>query len=188
MRRLLGRLRKPPADEAVVPQGLRILMVCMGNICRSPIAEGVLRAKLRQAGLQDRVGVDSAGTHGYHSGEAPDARAIRAASKRGVELAALRARPVVAQDFSRFDWLLAMDDANLAWLQDRRPKGAEPRIALLMEHALRHTGVREVPDPYYGAAEGFERVLDLVEDACDGLVARLVTELSTGASGAPKLD
>ncbi|MDO8419669.1 MAG: low molecular weight protein-tyrosine-phosphatase [Rubrivivax sp.] len=148
-------------------------MVCMGNICRSPMAEGVLRAKLRQAGLHTRVVVDSAGTHGYHAGEAPDPRAIRTAAQRGYDLAALRARPVQPEDFSRFHWLLAMDEANLTWLRSRLPEGAGPRMGLLMEHARRHADVREVPDPYYGAASGFEHVLDLVDDACEGLVARL---------------
>lgn len=183
MRRLLDLLRRAPAGEAVAPDALRVLMVCTGNICRSPIAEGVLRAKLQQAGLHTRVVVDSAGTHGYHSGEAPDPRAIRVAARRGVELAMLRARPVQPEDFSRFHWLLAMDEANLGWLHSRRPEGAGPRIGLLMEHATRHPGVREVPDPYYGAAAGFERVLDLVEDACEGVVACLSAELSAGLAG-----
>ncbi len=183
MRRLRDLLRKAPAGEAVAPDALRVLMVCMGNICRSPIAEGVLRAKLQQAGLHGRVVVDSAGTHGYHSGEAPDPRAIRVAAQRGIDLAKLRARPVQSDDFSRFHWLLAMDEANRSWLHSRRPEGAEPRIGLLMEHATRHPGVREVPDPYYGAAAGFEHVLDLVEDACEGLVARLSAELPASPPG-----
>jgi protein-tyrosine phosphatase len=183
MRRLLGLLRKSPDGDAAAPDAVRVLMVCMGNICRSPMAEGVLRAKLQQAGLHTRVVVDSAGTHGYHSGEAPDPRAIRAAAQRGVELSMLRARPVQPEDFSRFDWLLAMDQANLDWLQGRRPEGARTRMGLLMEYARRHAAVREVPDPYYGAAAGFEHVLDLVEDACDGVVARLSAELSTSPNG-----
>jgi len=176
MRRLLGLLRKTPAGDAAAPDAVRVLMVCMGNICRSPMAEGVLRARLQQAGLHTRVLVDSAGTHGYHTGEAPDPRAIRAAAQRSVDLASLRARPVQPEDFSRFHWLLAMDQANLDWLQSRLPEGAQPRLGLIMEYARRHAGVREVPDPYYGAAAGFEHVLDLVEDACDGLVARLSSE------------
>jgi protein-tyrosine phosphatase len=180
LRQLLG---KAAADEPAADGALRVLMVCMGNICRSPIAEGVLRAKLQRAGLQAQVQVDSAGTHGYHSGEPPDARAIGVAARHGVELAGLRARPVVPQDYTRFHWLLAMDEDNLAWLRSRRPDGVEPRLALLMEFARRHAGVREVPDPYYGAAAGFERVLDLVDDACDGLVARLVEELPPAPPG-----
>lgn len=186
MRRLFDLLRKTPAGDEVAPDALRVLMVCMGNICRSPMAEGVLRAKLQQAGLHTRVVVDSAGTHGYHTGEAPDPRAIRAAAQRGVELAALRARPVQPEDFSRFHWLLAMDEANLAWLQRRAPEGVQARVDLLMTHARRHTGVREVPDPYYGAAAGFEHVLDLVDDACDGIVAHLASEPPAGAAGGPQ--
>jgi protein-tyrosine phosphatase len=183
MRRLLDLLRRTPTGDAPAPDALRVLLVCMGNICRSPMAEGVLRAKLQQAGLHTRVVVDSAGTHGYHTGEAPDPRAIRAAAQRGFELSVLRARPVQPEDFSRFDWLLAMDRANLAWLQSRLPEGAQVRIGLLMEHARGHAGVHEVPDPYYGAAAGFEHVLELVEDACDGLVGRLSAELSASPTG-----
>ena len=192
MLRLRQLLRRSPADTTPAPDATRVLMVCMGNICRSPIAEGVLRAKLRQAGLHARVVVDSAGTHGYHTGEAPDPRAIGAAARRGYELAGLRARPVLAEDFTRFHWLLAMDDANLAWLRSRQPEGAAPRIGLLMAHARRHANVREVPDPYYGEATGFERVLELVDDACDGLLAQLAAELPPDkpdpAEPAPKLE
>lgn len=172
LRELLGAAPAPPAAGAV-----QVLMVCMGNICRSPTAEGVLRAKLQRAGLHERVVVDSAGTQGYHVGEPPDPRAIRAAARRGYELAALRARQVGDDDFRHFHHLLAMDDDNLAWLHERRPDGAAPRIALLMDHARRHAGRREVPDPYYGSAAGFEQVLDLIEDACDGLVAELAATL-----------
>ena len=175
MRRLRQLLGVAPAAPATAD--VQVLMVCMGNICRSPSAEGVLRAKLRQAGLHERVVVDSAGTLGTHVGEAPDPRAIRAAARRGYELAGLRARQVGDDDFRRFHHLLAMDGDNLAWLQERRPEDAAPRIALLMDHARRHAGRREVPDPYYGAPAGFEQVLDLIEDACDGLVAELAATL-----------
>ena len=167
------------ADEAPAedPHAVRVLMVCIGNICRSPTAEGVLRAKLKQAGLQGRVVVDSAGTHGYHTGEAPDPRAIRHAAKRGYDIAGLHARPVVPADFGHFHWMLAMDEANLAWLKKRLPAGATPRIELLMPFAQVRRGEQAVPDPYYGAPAGFERVLDLVEDACDGFVQALQAEL-----------
>jgi protein-tyrosine phosphatase len=151
----------------------RVLMVCMGNICRSPTAEGVLRAKLLAAGLQHRVEVDSAGTHGYHVREAPDPRAKAHAARRGYDLSPLRARRVVAEDFERFDHVLAMDEDNLAFLAEMAPKGSPAQVDLLMAFARQPGAPRQVPDPYYGAAEGFERVLDLVEDACDGLVARL---------------
>ena len=175
LKQWLGGAVPAPEDDAVTLQGAstRVLMVCMGNICRSPTAEGVLRARLREAGLHRSVAVDSAGTHGYHTGEAPDPRAIRHAAQRGYDIARLQARPVRPEDFSHFHWLLAMDEANLAWLRSRLPEGAGPRMGLLMEHARRHADVREVPDPYYGAASGFEHVLDLVDDACEGLVARL---------------
>ncbi len=168
------RQTQPRAPE---PE-LRVLMVCMGNICRSPSAEGVLRARLQRAGLLGRVEVDSAGTHGYHTGEAPDARAIRHAAQRGYDIAGQRARPVVPDDFARFHWLLAMDEANLAWLQKRAPQGQAVRIELLLSHARRHAPAREVPDPYYGPPAGFDLVLDLLEDACDGVVEALHAELA----------
>lgn len=159
-----------------------VLMVCMGNICRSPTAEGVLRHKLDAAGLGGRVEVDSAGTHGYHRGEPPDARAIRHAAQRGYDLSKLRARRVDEADFLRFDWLLAMDGDNLENLRSMSPDAPRARLGLLMEHARRFTGQREVPDPYYGPAAAFEQVLDLVEDACDGFIERLRAEF--GNSGA----
>jgi protein-tyrosine phosphatase len=161
---------------------LRVLMVCMGNICRSPTAEGVLRAQLQRAGLGVLVQVDSAGTHGYHSGEAPDARAIRHAAKRGYDIASLRARPVLPEDFARFQWILAMDEANLEWLKKRAPAGHAARVEPLMAHAQRHPGVVAVPDPYYGAAAGFDHVLDLVEDACEGLLPQLQAALGPSAA------
>ena len=178
VRRMKHWLQGAGSAQAQVedPQATRVLMVCMGNICRSPTAEGVLRAKLQQAGLHRRVVVDSAGTHGYHTGEAPDPRAIRHAALRGYDISGLHARPVVPADFARFQWMLAMDEANLAWLQKRLPAGATPRIELLMSHA-RRLGAQEVPDPYYGGPAGFDRVLDLVEDACEGFVQRLQSGL-----------
>ena len=161
----------------------RILMVCMGNICRSPTAEGVLRDKLTQAGLGREVVVDSAGTHAqHHSGEAPDARAIKAAAARGYDLKKLRARRVVEADYHRFDWLFAMDADNLETLRERAPPDATARIELLMAHGRRFPGVSEIPDPYYGAAAGFERVLDLIEDGCDGFVSLLLQRNINGTS------
>ena len=161
----------PPQDESSV--NTRILMVCTGNICRSPTAEGVLRAKLQQAGLGEQVRVDSAGTQGYHTAEAPDPRAIRAAAQRGYDIAGIRARPMRPEDFTRFDWLLAMDQSHLDWLLKRAPPEAAARIGLLMPLALEDLAVAEVPDPYYGGPAGFDRVLDLLEAACDGVVGRL---------------
>ncbi|WP_235823284.1 low molecular weight protein-tyrosine-phosphatase [Azohydromonas sediminis] len=150
----------------------RVLMVCMGNICRSPTAEAVLRTQAALRGLARRVEVDSAGTHGWHAGEPPDPRAQAHGARRGYDLAPLRARRVQATDFERFDLILAMDRDNLAQLLELRPPGAGARVELLMRFARRHA-VDEVPDPYYGAADGFERVLDLVEDACEGLLDHL---------------
>lgn len=149
---------------------LRILFVCMGNICRSPTAEGILRAKLHTAGLAEAVKLDSAGTGDWHVGKAPDARAIQAAAGRGYDIGDLRARQVAKDDFQRFDLILAMDQDNLAWLEQLRPgAGAVPELFL----ARQGLAVDEVPDPYYGGAAGFERVLDLLESACDGLVAEV---------------
>ena len=175
---MIGRLKQwlqPGASENVnaAEPSTRVLMVCMGNICRSPTAEGVLRAKLQQAGLQASVLVDSAGTHGYHTGEPPDPRAVRHAAQRGYDIAGQHARPVAPVDFERFHWLLAMDEDNLAWLNKRAPEGHSARIELLMPYSLRHPSQRVVPDPYYGAGAGFDQVLDLIEDACDGVIRRL---------------
>jgi len=159
----------------------RVLMVCMGNICRSPTAEAVLRHKLKAAGLDQRVEVDSAGTYGGHIGEPPDARAQRHAKLRGYDLSRLRARRLAAEDFERFDWVIAMDEDNLARLADLAPDGHGARLQLLMAHAKRRTDVTGVPDPYYGPPAGFDHVLDLIEDACDGLVSELALIPPAGA-------
>jgi len=148
---------------------VKILFVCMGNICRSPTAEAVFRRYVERAGLEDRIHIDSAGTHDYHIGDPPDSRTLRAAKQRGYDMSQLRGRQVEVEDFARFDYVLAMDNANLAILQRLRPSGAQGHLGLFLEFAQRHTG-REVPDPYYGGADGFERVLDMVEDAADGLL------------------
>jgi protein-tyrosine phosphatase len=148
----------------------RILFFCMGNICRSPTAEGIMRAKLKAAGMD--VEVDSAGTHGYHIGAPPDERSQEHALKRGYDLSSLRARKLVAADFERFDLVLAMDADNIANAERLCPPAQRHRLQLLMDYAP-HTGRRHVPDPYYGGEAGFEEVLDLVEAACDGLVASL---------------
>ena len=162
----------------VAQPDIRVLMVCSGNICRSPTAEGVLRTKLQRAGLADRVQVDSAGTHGFHVKEAPDPRAQRHARDRGYDLSRLRARRVQGEDFVRFQRILAMDEGHLDWLQDHAPPDARARVGLLMDHAVQHRQRREVPDPYYGSDADFRLVLDLVEDACDGLVKDLGRELA----------
>lgn len=148
-----------------------ILFVCMGNICRSPTAEAVFRHYVENAGLSEHIRIDSAGTHDYHIGEPPDARTQRAAEQRGYDMSGLRGRQVEAADFERFDYVLAMDRANLAILQHLAQKrGGDPR--LFLEYAKHHRE-REVPDPYFGGADGFERVLDMVEDAAEGLLQHI---------------
>ncbi len=161
-----------PADPSAT--FTRVLMICTGNICRSPTAEGVLRAKLQRAGLQGQVLVDSAGTQGYHTNEPPDARAVRAAAQRGYQIGNIRARPMRPEDFAAFDWLVAMDRTHVEWLRKRSSPATAGRICLLMPMARLHRDTQEVPDPYYGGPAGFEHVLDLVEDACDGVVERLL--------------
>ena len=157
----------------------RILFVCMGNICRSPAAEGLLRARLTREAPHwlDRIEIDSAGTHGYHIGRAPDPRMQQAASARGIDLSPLRARLVVPQDFQRFTQILAMDEANLAHLRAMRPASAVAVPSLFLGLA---TAGRSVPDPYYGGAQGFERVLDLLDEGCDALIAHLRPLMAPG--------
>ena len=150
---------------------IRVLFVCMGNICRSPTAEGVFRHHAEQAGLADRLEIDSAGTHAYHVGEPADRRARAAAERRGMSLDGIRARRVSINDYERFDYIIAMDADNLARLRDEAPEGHDARLHLFLEFAS--GSETEVPDPYYGGAAGFERVLDLVEDASRGLLETL---------------
>ena len=147
----------------------KVLFVCMGNICRSPTAEGVFRKMVRDAGLQDIVQIDSAGTHAYHVGEPPDLRAQQAARRRGYEIDGLRARQVNQDDFRDYDLILAMDWENLALLQQQCPRAYKHKLHLLMRFAGEHDAAT-VPDPYYGGPEGFNTVLDYVEDACQGLI------------------
>jgi protein-tyrosine phosphatase len=151
---------------------LKVLFVCMGNVCRSPTAEGVLRHKLRERGLDDRVEVDSAGTHDWHAGRPPDERSQEHAARRGYDLSALRARQICAADLDRFDLVLVMDDDNFDDLQALLTAPARARIERLLAYSRQEPG-REVPDPYAGGPAGFERVLDLIEDACEGLIEAL---------------
>lgn len=170
-----ARKRSAPVDS---PQKFKVLMICMGNICRSPTAEAVLRHKLLAAGLDGLVIVDSAGTHAWHRGEPPDPRAVARAKLRGYDLSALKARPVRVQDFSEFDLILAMDEDNLAALQEKCPSPSQSKVNRLTQHAIKFPG-HDVPDPYYGGINGFDHVLDVVEDACDGLVLHLAKALAT---------
>ena len=149
-----------------------VLLVCMGNICRSPTAEGVLRALVEREGLAHCFEIDSAGTHGYHVGTSPDPRASQAALRRGYDLSPLRARQVNELDFKHFDCILAMDRENLSLLRRSCPAEQRHKLGLFLEYAAHHED-EEVPDPYYGGAAGFERVLDLIEDAARGLIAAM---------------
>jgi len=148
-----------------------VLFVCTGNICRSPTAEGVFRHFVHEAGLAERVEVDSAGTHAYHTNEPADRRANAAAERRGYSLADIRARRVQDKDFDTFDYIIAMDRDNLALLTEQADAEHHHKIRLFLEFASGHED--EVPDPYYGGAAGFERVLDLIEDASRGLLGTL---------------
>ncbi len=148
-----------------------VLFVCMGNICRSPTAEGVFRHHVEQAGLAESIIVDSAGTHAYHVGDPPDRRSQAAAERRGISLAGIRARRVETDDFENFDLVLAMDEDNLARLHAEADASLHSRIRLFLDYGSGPE--REVPDPYYGGASGFERVLDLIEDASKGLLKSL---------------
>jgi protein-tyrosine phosphatase len=147
-----------------------VLFVCMGNICRSPTAEGVFRHLVRTEGLEDLIHVASAGTHDYHTGRPPDARAQQAAARRGYDLSAQRAQRVEARHFVEFDYVLAMDAENLSHLRRIAPEGLRDKAMLFLDFSPGHRG-GEVPDPYYGTADGFARVLDLVEAGAHGLMA-----------------
>lgn len=155
---------------------LRILFVCMGNICRSPTAEGVFRAQVAAAGLSERIVTDSAGTHGYHIGEPPDPRSIKAAAARGIDISDLRARMVRAEDFQHFDLVLAMDTQNQQALAELCATETLDRLRMFMDFAP-DVKRREVPDPYYGGTEGFNHVLDLCDAAARGLLKHLRTKL-----------
>lgn len=151
---------------------VKVLFVCMGNICRSPTAHGVFQHMVEQTGLSRHVEVDSAGTHAYHLGNPPDPRAQQAALRRGIDLSPQRARRIAAADFKRFDYILAMDEENLKSLRTSCPPQHVHKLSLFMEYAP-ELRMHEVPDPYYGGASGFEQVLDLVEAASEGLLRHL---------------
>ena len=162
------------------PARLGVLMVCTGNLCRSPMAEAVLRGKLQRAGLGEVVAVDSAGTHGFKRGTPVDGRALAQAGRRGYDLKGRKSRPLVPEDFTRFEWLLAMDHKNLDVLHDRCPPSEHHRVASLLSF-LPQAPVDEIPDPYFGSVATFDAALDLIEPACDGLLQALRRRLAAPA-------
>lgn len=187
MKALLDKLRRggSGADAASVDaaeEGFGLLFVCMGNICRSPTAEAVFYKVWQERAPELRLRLDSAGTHAYHIGEPPDPRAQRAGLRRGVDLSRQRARRVIVQDFERFDLVLGMDELNVQLLRELAPPEHHERIRLMLEFAP-HLGRTDVPDPYYGGSNGFEHVLDLVEEAAIGLLEH-VRERVRAAPGA----
>jgi protein-tyrosine phosphatase len=157
----------------------RLLFVCMGNICRSPTAHGVMHSKIERLGWSGRIAVDSAGTHDYHPGSPPDPRSQQHAALRGYDLSPLRARQIVDGDFAAHDLILAMDAANLALLRSNCPPQHLGKLRRMTEFCQTLVS-QEVPDPYYGGSQGFEHVLDLVEDACDGLLHHVQSQFSAG--------
>ena len=159
-----------------VPSTYRVLFVCMGNSCRSPTAHGVFETMVQQAGLADRVRVDSAGTHSYHVGAPPDGRSQEHALKRGYDLSGQSARQLTRQDFADFDLVLVMDWDNLALAQESCPPEQQRKLRRLAEF-FQHHDSPVVPDPYQGGARGFEQVLDLVEDGCAGLLRHVQQQL-----------
>jgi len=154
----------------------KVLFVCLGNICRSPTAEGVFRAQVAAAGLSEVIGIDSAGTAAWHIGKAPDQRAQAAATRRGYDLTALRGRQVAIADFGEFDYILAMDRSNLADLLAQCPAEQRHKVRLFLSFSSQWQD-HEVPDPYYGGADGFDHVLDMVEDAAHGLLSDIRAEI-----------
>ena len=162
--------------RTVEPAG-SVLFVCLGNICRSPTAEGVFRAAADRLGLSERVRADSAGIGDWHIGSPPDPRAVKAAKRRGYDLSVIRGRQVSADDFTRFGWILALDESTLRALEKMKPADFDGHLGLLLDFSP-ELGLREVPDPYYGGPEGFDRVLDLVEPATKGLLAEVRLTIS----------
>jgi protein-tyrosine phosphatase len=154
----------------------------MGNICRSPTAEGVFRQRVDEAGLSAQINTQSAGTHGYHAGEPPDKRAVSLAARRGYDLSSQRARQIQTGDFLRFDYIIAMDRENLARLRSMCPLNLTHKLRLFLEFSERFVE-RDVPDPYYGGPQGFDLVLDMVEDAAAGLLRHIRHNDLVGTSG-----
>ena len=156
---------------------MKVLLVCLGNICRSPMAQGVLERDLRRSGLDHGVTVDSAGTHAYHVGEPPDARASEAVARRGADISSLRARQVRTTDYATFDYVVAMDRSNLEILRYTCPKEHQSRLRLFMDF-VGDAKRRSVPDPYRGERESFEEVLDILEAGCRSLLEEIRRRMS----------
>ena len=153
------------------PVTVSVLFVCLGNICRSPLAEGVFRHKAEKAGLASKFRIDSAGTGAWHVGNQPDARGQQVAAQRGIDMSGQRARQLETEDFHAFDFIFAMDRSNLANIERFRPEGSTAQSALFLEFA--ELGMGEVPDPYYGGSDGFDTCLDLIESGCEAILERL---------------
>jgi protein-tyrosine phosphatase len=179
---IISRIRsqitgRDASAEPMVEPDYSVLFVCMGNICRSPTVEGVFRRAVESELTEFTIEVDSAGTHAYHVGEAPDPRARRAAERRGIDLSTLRARRISADDFTRFDLVLGMDPHNMVVMEEVCPPEFRDRVRLLLEFAP-EVEREDVPDPYYGGSNGFEYVLDLAEQASAGLVTHIRQSLT----------
>jgi protein-tyrosine phosphatase len=159
---------------------ISVLIVCTGNICRSPTAEGVMRHLAKKRGLADRVRIESAGTHDYHVGEPPDPRTLEHAAKRGYDLSTQRASQVKPEDFETFDYILAMDRGHLRMLRAMAPEGAKAKLGMFLEASGQWNG-EDVPDPYYGGNAGFEHVLDMVEEAAGRWLDRIEAEMDPRA-------
>ena len=153
------------------PAAVKVLFVCMGNICRSPTAHGVFRDLVRQQGLEGNIAIDSAGTHSYHVGNPPDPRSQATARAQGVDLSDLRARRFVSGDFSEFDYVIGMDNGNIADMRAIRPDDGRAKLQLMLEYSQRYSQA-EVPDPYFGD-DGFDNVYDMIADASEGLLAHI---------------
>jgi len=155
----------------------KVLFVCLGNICRSPTAEGVFRHVVAERNLAKLFEIDSAGTSDWHVNKSPDGRTVKAAAKRGYDLSSFRGRQAVAKDFEHFDYILAMDESNLSNLRALAPANHSANLGLFLDFA-HNFDQQEVPDPYYGGADGFELVLDLIEDASNGFLEQVLDKLS----------
>ena len=161
--------------KAIKLNKVAICFVCMGNICRSPSAEGVFRHKAKLAGIEEKLFIASAGTHGYHLGSTPDKRSSSTALSRGYDLSSIRSQRIEQKHFMVFDYLLPMDKENFSYLKALKPVDAKATLKLFMEYSKKYEE-KEVPDPYYGGNKGFERVLDMIEDAADGLLEHIILE------------